>query len=92
MVGAKSFLLLDGFFGYNQIFVREEDIFKMAFITKWGTMAYVKMPFGLSNASIIFQRAMDFAFKVFINKFILIYLDDIRVFSKRGENHMEHLE
>lgn len=52
--GFEMFSLLDGFSGYNQILVKEEDQYKTAFTTKWGTMAYKKMPFGLSNAGATF--------------------------------------
>lgn len=83
--------MLDGSLGFNQILGMEEDQFKMTFTTKWGTYAYQKMPFGLSNGA-MFQHAMDIAFKCYINKFILVYLDDITVFSKHSTNHMTHLE
>ncbi|KAH9317515.1 hypothetical protein KI387_019284, partial [Taxus chinensis] len=49
VVGSERFSLLDGYSGYNQIMVKEEDQFKTTFTTKWGTYAYKKMPFGLSN-------------------------------------------
>jgi hypothetical protein len=50
--------LLDGFSGYNQIKVKREDKYKTNFITRWGTFAYERMPFGLSNLGATFQRAM----------------------------------
>lgn len=50
--GSDRFSLLDGYYGYNQILVKEDDQFKTAFTTKWGTMAYRKMPFGLSNSTL----------------------------------------
>ena len=71
--------------------VKEEDQFKTAFTTKWGTMAYKRMPFGLSNADTTFQRAMDMAFQSLINKIMLIYLDDITVYSKNVDEHLLHL-
>jgi hypothetical protein len=54
--------LLDGFSGYNQVLVLEEDHLKTIFRTKWGTFTYKRMPFGLINAGETFQRAMDMAF------------------------------
>jgi hypothetical protein len=51
--------MLDGFSGYNQIRVKEEDRHKTTFTTPWGTFEYLRMPFGLSNAGATFQRAMD---------------------------------
>ncbi|KAH9316904.1 hypothetical protein KI387_018673, partial [Taxus chinensis] len=71
VAGTQRFSMLDGYSGFNQILVKEEDQFKTAFTTKWGTYAYQKMPFGLSNAGTTFQRAMDIAFKGYINEFIL---------------------
>ena len=60
--GFELFSLLDGFYGYNQVLVAEEDKLKTTFRTKWGTFAYRRMPFGLINAGATFQRAMDIAF------------------------------
>ncbi|KAH9299884.1 hypothetical protein KI387_044107 [Taxus chinensis] len=91
VAGSERFSLLDGCSGYNQIMVKEEDQFKTAFTTKWGTFAYRKMPFGLSNTGATFQRAMDMAFKGLINNVVLIYLDDITVFSKNAADHLSHL-
>ena len=73
---------LDGYLGYNQVMVQEEDRMKTAFTTKWGTFAYRRMPFGLLNAGATFQRAMDEAFKGLVNKRIIIYMDDLTMFSK----------
>eukprot|EP00253_Pinus_taeda_P031966 PITA_31966 len=82
---------LDRFSGYNQILVHPDDRLKTTFRTKWGTYAYQKMPFGLINAGATFQRAMDIAFKGLINRTIVIYLDDIPVFSKERSNHLHDL-
>ena len=60
--GSELFSLLDGFSGYNQVLVAEEDRLKTTFRTKWGTFSYRRMPFGLINAGATFQRAMDIAF------------------------------
>ena len=84
--------LLDGLFGYNQVLVAKEYHLKMTFQTKWGTYAYDKMPFGLINAGATFQRAMDNAFIGLINKFIVVYLNDIMVYSKNQEDHVSHLK
>ena len=74
---------LDGFSGYNQILVHLDDRLKTMFNrTEWGTYAYQKMPFGLINAGATFQRAMDTTFRGLINKTVVIYLDEITVFSK----------
>ena len=91
VVGSKRISLLDGFSGYNQVLVLPEDQLKTAFTTPWGTFMYVKMPFGLMNTGATFQRAMDIAFSDEIGHFIVIYLDDITVYSKTKEEHLKHL-
>eukprot|EP00253_Pinus_taeda_P013835 PITA_13835 len=84
--------MLDGFSGYNQILVHPYDQEKTAFTTPWGTLMYAKMPFGLMNAGATFQRAMDIAFVEEKDKSVVVYLDDITVFSKKEEDHLKHLE
>ena len=91
VVGSKRISLLDGFSGYNQVLVLLEDQLKTAFTTLWGTFMYVKMPFGLMNDGATFQRAMEIAFSEEIGHFIVIYLDDIIVYSKTNEEHLKHL-
>jgi hypothetical protein len=75
------FSLLDGFSGYNQGLVTPEDRLKMTFRTKWGTYAYRNMPSGLINARPTFQCAMDIGFRSLLNKYMVVYLDDVVVFS-----------
>ena len=75
--GSTMLSLLDGFFRYNQVLVAKEDRLKTTFWTKWGTYAYDKMPFGLINVGSTFQRTMDIAFRGLINKFVVVYLDDV---------------
>ena len=89
--GSEMFSLLDGFFGYNQVLVSKIDQLKTTFRTPWGTYAYRKMPFGLINARATFQRATDIAFRGLIGQFVIIYLDDITVFSKNRADHLTHL-
>lgn len=83
---------LDGFSGYNQVLVDQQDRIKIALTTKWGTFAYRRMPFGLINAGATFQRAMDIAFQGLIGKCIIIYMDDLTVFSKDRSQYGRHLE
>jgi hypothetical protein len=80
--GSAMLSLLDGFSIYNQVLVSKEDRLKTTFRTKWGIYAYDKMPFGLINAGATFQRAMDIAFRGLLNRFVVVYLDDITVYSK----------
>ena len=69
-----------------------EDQEKIAFTTPWGTFMYAKMPFGLMNAGATFQRAMDIAFAGKIGNFVVIYMDDITVYSKSDREHLRHLQ
>lgn len=92
VVGSQRISMLDGFSGYNQVLVHPDDQEKTTFTTPWGTFMYSKMPFGLMNAGVTFQRAMDIAFSEEKDKFVVVYLDDITVFSKSDEKHLEHLE
>jgi hypothetical protein len=84
--------LLDGFSGYNQVLMSPPDQLKTTFRTPWGTYAYRKIPFGLINSGATFQRAMDIAFRGLINQSVVVYLDDVTVFSKNETNHLAHLQ
>jgi hypothetical protein len=90
--GSKVMSFIDGFLGYNQISVHPDDREKNSFTTPWGTFMYENMPFGLMNAGATFQRVMGIAFIGEKDKFILIYLDDITVFSNIHEHHLQHLK
>eukprot|EP00253_Pinus_taeda_P022655 PITA_22655 len=91
VMGASRISLLDGFSGYNQILVHPDDQEKTSFTTPWGTFMYIKMPFGLKNAGATFQRAMDIAFAKEIHDFLVIYMDDLTVFSMSDKQHLDHL-
>jgi hypothetical protein len=67
---------------YNQILVSHPDQMNTNFCTKWGTYAYQKIPFGLINIGVTFQRSMDIEFHGLINKFIVVYMNDVMVFLK----------
>ena len=92
VVGSERISTMDGFSGYNQIKVLPEDKEKIAFITPWGTFMYAKMPFGLMNAGATFQRAMDIAFAEENDKFVVVYMVDITVYSGSDREHIKHLE
>jgi ribonuclease HI len=91
VVGENRISMIDGFSGYNQIVVHENDKEKTTFTTPWGTFMYDKMPFGLMNAGATFQRAMDIAFVGEKDKFVVIYLDDLTFFSNSDAKHLKHL-
>jgi len=85
-------LLLDGYSGYNQILVHEDDRDKTTFTTLWGTFHYAKMPFGLKNEGATFQRAMELAFTNEKDVFLVVYLDDLTMFSKLDDEHLHHFK
>ena len=72
--------------------VAEEDRLKTTFRTKWGTFAYRRIPFGLINAGATFHRAMDITFHDLIGRSVVVYLDNVTIFSKKREEHAFHLK
>src|SRR3954464_12071259 len=91
LAGSKVFSKLDLRLGYHQIRVREEDIPKTAFITRYGSYEYTVISFGLTNAPATFSRLMKYIFMEYLDKFFVVYLDDIFIYSKNEEEHAEHL-
>ena len=90
--GAKWFSTLDLASGYWQVAVKEEDKRKTAFVTKHGLYEFNVMPFGLCNAPATFQRLMDKVLSRFIGKFLVVYLDDVTIYSQTFDEHMTHLK
>lgn len=77
--------------GYSQVMVEYEDKLKTTFTIKWGVFAYKQMPFDLISEGATFQHAMDIAFKDLVAKCITIYMDDLTMFSKKREDHVDDL-
>jgi hypothetical protein len=91
LAGAQVFSKIDLHPGYHQIKIRDEDIPKMAFSTRYEFYEYLVMSFGLMNAPAHFMYLMNSVFISELDKFVMVFNDDILVYSKSTEEHEEHL-
>jgi hypothetical protein len=89
--GACVFSKIDLRSGYHQLKIRKTDIPKTAFTTRYGLYEYTVMSFGLTNAPAYFMYMMNKVFMEYLDKFVVVFIDDILVFSKTEEEHAEHL-
>src|SRR4051812_37961475 len=89
--GAKVFSKIDLRSGYHQLKIREQDIPKTAFTTRYGLYEYTVMSFVLTNSPAYFMNMMNKVFMEFLDKFVVVFIDDILVFSKNEQEHEAHL-
>ena len=89
--GAYVFSKIDLRSGYHQLKIRATDIPKTTFTTRYGLYEYMVMSFGLTNAPAYFLYMMNKVFMEYFDKFVVVFIDDILVYSKNEEEHVEHL-
>ena len=89
--GARVYSKIDLHTGYHQLRVRKADIPKTAFKTQYGNFEFTVMPFGLTNAPAAFMDFMHRVFQSYLDRFIMVLVDDILIYSKSKEEHEGHL-
>jgi hypothetical protein len=91
LAGAKVFSKVDLYSGYHQIKIHPEDVPKTAFSTRYGLYEYLVLSFGLTNALAHFMYLMNSVFMLELDKFIVVFIDDILIYSKSEEEYEQHL-
>jgi hypothetical protein len=91
LAGAKVFSKIDLRSGYHQIKIKPSDILKIALLTRYGLYEYLVMSFGLTNGPAYFMYLMNSVFMPELDKFIVVFIDVILIYSKTEEDHADHL-
>ena len=89
--GVRVYSKIDLRTDYHQLRVREEDIPKTVLRTRYGYFKFIMMPFGLNNAPATFMHLMHRVFQPYLDQFIMVFVDDILIYSKSEEDHEGHL-